>query len=167
MKKLLLLLSALLLQTVFVFAQSAKEEEFAKAFFEIIKKGDKKELTEKLLLKESDFELYNQSQTKLGNPKVLTKDEYVKMMTDKNGRILRDFDEMRAHTIKTKIVFDRSVYTSFKLVAPPNADLPTGYYKLFFTFENTFTIKLLYEACPLGEELKLYNVQNTINVVSN
>jgi hypothetical protein len=164
MKKLLLLTSVLLFQTIFVFGQTPKEEEFAKAFFEIVKKGDKKELTEKMLLKESDFELYNQSQTKLGNPKVLTKDEYIKMMTDKNGRILRDFDDMRAHAVKSKIGFDRSVYTSFKVVSAPNADVPAGYYKLLFTFENTFTIKILYEACPLGEELKLYNLQNTVSM---
>lgn len=164
MKKLLLLLSVLLFQTVFVFGQGSKEEEFAKAFFEIVKKGDKKVLTEKLLLKESDFELYNQSQTKLGNPKVLTKDEFSKMVKDKNDRILRDFDDMRAHAVKSKIGFDRSVYTSFKVVSAPNADVPAGYYKLLFTFENTFTIKILYEACPLGEELKLYNLQNTVSM---
>jgi len=164
MKKLLLLLSVLLFQTVFVFAQGSKEEEFAKAFFEIVKKGDKKALTEKLLLKESDFELYNQSQTKLGSTKTLTKDEFIKLVKDKNERIVRDFDDMRAHAVKNKIGFDRSVYTSFKLVAAPNAEVPAGYYKLLFTFENTFTIKILYEAAPLGEELKLYNLQNTVSL---
>ena len=163
MKKLLLVFAVTLVQTVFVFAQGSKEEEFAKAFFEIIKKGDKKELTEKLLLKESDFEVFNQSQAKLGNPKVLTKDDYVKMVTDKNGRILRDFDDMRAHAAKSKIGLDKSAYSSFKVVAAPNADVPAGYFKLYFIFENTFTIKVLYEACPLGEELKLYNLQNTVS----
>jgi hypothetical protein len=164
MKKLLLLLYVLIFQTFFVFAQGTKEEEFAKAFFEIVKKGDKKVLTEKLLLKESDLELFNQSQTKLGNPKVYTKDDFAKFVKDKNDRILRDFDEMRSHAVKNKIGFDRSVYTSFKLVAAPNADVPAGYYKLLFTFEETFTIKILYEACPLGEELKLYNLQNTVSM---
>lgn len=164
MKKLLLLVSVILFQTVFVFGQTPKEEEFAKAFFEIVKKGDKKVLTEKLLLKESDFELFNQSQAKLGNPKTWTKDEFSKMVKDKNDRILRDFDDMRAHAVKSKIGFDRSVYTSFKVVSAPNADVPAGYYKLLFTFENTFTIKILYEACPLGEELKLYNLQNTVSM---
>lgn len=163
MKKIILFFCLLVSQVFLVSAQS-KEEDFAKALFEVIKKGDKKVLTEKFLLKETDFELFNQSQKSIGSAKVLTKDEFLKLVKEKNDRILRDFDDMRAHAVKNKIVFDKSAYSSFKVVAAPNADVPAGYYKLYFVYENTFTIKVLYEACPLGEELRLYNLQNTVSL---
>jgi len=163
MKK-LLLVACILFSQIFLVSAQSKEEDFAKAFFELVKKGDKKNLADKWMLKESDLELYNQSQSKLGNTKVMTKDEFSKFVKDKNDRILRNFDEMRAHAIKGKINFENSVYTSLKKVADANSDVPASYFKLLFTFQETFTIKILYEACPLGEELRLFNVQNAVTM---
>ncbi len=166
MKKILTVFSFLLIQIGVCNAQVANEKEdaFVKAFFEVLKKGDKKLLVEKFLLKESDLEVYNQSRAAVGSKVVLTKDEFAKLVEDRNSKITRGFEELRTSAAKAKVTFENTEFKSYKKFEDASAEVPAGYYKMMFILHEQYVFKVQFEASPLGDDFKLYNIMNTVSM---
>ncbi len=157
-------LSFLLFATVGVSqAQAPKEEELMRSFFDSWKNNDKKSLTN-VLLKESDLDAYNASQKALGSTKVMSKGDFEKFVDEKNKKILREFDELRKSAGESKITFPDTKYSSYKKMDEPNAEVPAGFYKLYFRFHDTYTFKIQLECVPVGDGFRLFNLLEDVSM---
>ena len=158
MKRALSLLTVSLLQISICYSQASKEEAFMRAFFEVVQKSDKKALVDKFCLKESDVDVYNESQKKIGSTKVISKEEFAKFVDEKNKKIIRDFEELLKHAVTSKIDFEYTSFASYKRILAANAEIPSSYYIITFNYHDLYTFKMKLECCPLGDDIKLFNV---------
>lgn len=164
MKKVFTSMIALVLFASIGQAQALKEEEFVKSFFEILKKGDKKELADKILFKESDLEAYNANLKALGSTKEFSKDEFAKFIDDKNRKVIREFDDLIKHATTSKITWPDTKFFSYRKIADPTAEVNAGYYKIVFKVHETYTFKIQLEAAPVGEGLRMFNLMETVTM---
>jgi hypothetical protein len=163
MKNILLICSFLFATIGISQAQVSKEEECMRAFFEAWKNNDKKALAN-LCLKESDYEAYTASQKALGSTKELSKADFEKFIAEQNKKIIREFDELRKSATDGKITFPDTQYASYKKIAAATAEVPAGYYKVYFNFHTTFKCKMQLECVPVGDGFRVYNLLESVTM---